>query len=246
MILIIGSSHDDVLYFESKLRNKRTEMIYKKYKITFGTIFNQEIALVHEVYTSYLSSLLTAYVMQKYYVVLVLLVGKCVALFKDVRPGDVFLSRQIFFGDVNQYGKMDSSLGQIPTLPRFFSGDNYVLSVLETAFNNLSELIPYRFGTFITTNKIIKSEADVLPFSRDNVYFGRKDALVFDSETGGAALSCYLAGVSFVSVKVVEHYIGEESTVDSYVEVLKRYSFVGKAISAAIGEITRNDVKQSY
>ena len=56
MIMIIGSQHDDILYFESIMSNKRVETVLDKYKVTIGTIFNQSVILVDQVKTNYISS----------------------------------------------------------------------------------------------------------------------------------------------------------------------------------------------
>ena len=68
MIMIIGSHHDDILYFESVMSNKREEVVLEKYKVTIGTIFNQSVVLVDQVKTNYVSSVLTLYLIQKYYI----------------------------------------------------------------------------------------------------------------------------------------------------------------------------------
>lgn len=243
MILLVGTTHDDILYFESKIRNSREEKIFKGITATIGTIYNQEVMLLHNVYTSYMSSTLITRIIDRYYVVLVFLVGKCVALSSDVKPGQIMVSKLIYFGDVNQYGKHESSLGQIPTLPRFFEGDDYVLKVLESCFNRLYIHADYRLATFISKNIIVKDKEDIADISTNDIYYGIKDNVVFDSETGGAALACYLNDVPFLAIKVVEHSIGVESNIDSYIDVLAKYSDVGKALTACIGEITRNEVK---
>ena len=86
MILILGSHHDDILYFESVMSNKRTETVLDKYKVTIGTIFNQSVVLADGVETNYLSSALTLYLIEKYFVFLVFVVGKCVAYTHDIKP----------------------------------------------------------------------------------------------------------------------------------------------------------------
>ena len=68
MIMIIGSQHDDILYFESVITNKKEELIMGKFKVTIGTIFNQAVMLVDQVKTNYLSSALTLYLIEKYFV----------------------------------------------------------------------------------------------------------------------------------------------------------------------------------
>ena len=66
MIMIIGSQHDDILYFESIMSNKRTETVLDKYTVTIGTIFNQSVVLVDQVKTNYISSILTLHLIEKY------------------------------------------------------------------------------------------------------------------------------------------------------------------------------------
>ena len=58
MIMIVGSQHDDILYFESVITNKREETVLGKFKVTIGTIFNQAVLLVDQMKTNYLSSAL--------------------------------------------------------------------------------------------------------------------------------------------------------------------------------------------
>ena len=92
MILIIGSQHDDILYFESVMSNKREEVVLDKYKVTIGTIFNQSVILIDQVKTNYLSATLTLYLIEKYYVFLVFVVGRCVAYTHDLKPLAITIS----------------------------------------------------------------------------------------------------------------------------------------------------------
>ena len=66
MIMILGSVHDDVLYFESVMTDRREEVVMNNYKVQIGKIFNQEVLLVYDVYTSYISAMLTNYLIEKY------------------------------------------------------------------------------------------------------------------------------------------------------------------------------------
>ena len=52
MFLIVGTSHDDILFYETSLKNKREEIILNRYKAQIGTINNQEVMLIHDIYTS--------------------------------------------------------------------------------------------------------------------------------------------------------------------------------------------------
>ena len=82
MIAIVGTNHDDILYFETAMANKKEDLLLKKYKITIGTIFNQEVLLIHGLNTSILSSVIVSTICSKYYIDLIIAVGRCFAMNK--------------------------------------------------------------------------------------------------------------------------------------------------------------------
>ena len=88
MILIVGSTYDDVMYFESKLRNKSEETILGQYKLMVGTIFSQQVGVVYGGYTNYLSALIVGTILAKRSsVVLLINVGKFTTCVSDIKPG---------------------------------------------------------------------------------------------------------------------------------------------------------------
>ena len=119
MILIVGSNRDDVLYFQSCLKDVKEEIIFNKYHAFIGTILNQNIMVLQDVYTSYVSSSLLTYIIEKYYILMVFCVGTCYALNKDIKVGDIAISEFVTFGDVNQTAMIKgTNLGQIPGYPQ--------------------------------------------------------------------------------------------------------------------------------
>ena len=71
MIVIIGETHDDILYFDSVLANRREETILEKYKVSIGTIFSQDALIAHDVFSSSLASAILMNICDKYYVDLI-------------------------------------------------------------------------------------------------------------------------------------------------------------------------------
>ena len=243
MILIVGSTHDDVLYFESKLRNKTEETLLGKYPFYTGTMFSQKVGVIYGGYTNYLSTALVSTILAKNYVVLVIGVGKCTAYVDDLVAGDIIVSKQTYLAEVNQIGIENAILGQVPTCPQFYTTDPYVLSLMTDSINKILKKSAAKTGTYISIEKIVHSKKDILSISSANgVIFGNKDDIVIDSCTGGVALASFLNGVPYVSVEVVDGKMDEKRTVSGYVDVLKRYSDLGKAVTSFIGEISRNEV----
>ena len=67
MILIVGSNHDDVIYFQSALKDAREEIILNKYRAYIGTILNQNVMVLQDVYTSYVSGAILTHIIEKYF-----------------------------------------------------------------------------------------------------------------------------------------------------------------------------------
>ena len=125
MIMIIGSQHDDILYFESIMSNKRVETVLDKYKVTIGTIFNQSVILVDQVKTNYISSILTLHLIEKYFVFLVFVVGRCIAFTHDIKPADIAISKYVMAGDVDQVNEEENvKMCQIPGFDTVHPGNH--------------------------------------------------------------------------------------------------------------------------
>ena len=121
MILIVGSNRDDVIYFQSALNDAREEIILNKYRAYIGTILNQNVMVLQDVYTSYVSGAILTHIIEKYFVLMVFCVGTCFAQNKALKVGDIAISEMTTFGDVDQIKMIKGTeLGQIPGYPRLF------------------------------------------------------------------------------------------------------------------------------
>lgn len=242
MILIVGSSHDDVLYFETLLSKKHNEILFDKYPVTFGRLFNQDIALVSEVYTNYIASIVTSYFIDKYFVILVISVGTCVGYSRNVQFGDIVLSRQVMLSDVDQIAVRPVSLGQIPNgFPAFFKSETDIRAIITNALNTRTTR-RYIDGTFFSSNTFYTREAQLEPLKINGNLTSQDSDVVFDCTFGGVALACQMNHVAFVALKVVETSLGHPMDYQEYSKVLGVYVEVGKVIASSIGDIGRTDI----
>lgn len=242
MILIIGNHHDDVLYFETKLRDKKELPIIKEHKLILGTMFNQDVGIVYGGNTNYLTLALLNNILSKEYVILVIHVGRCQAYTKDLKNGDVLITRQTFLGEVDIHNQENIMLGQIPSCPQSYMADPYILDSLAECFNSVAKTTNYHIGTTVSFEKSLENTDLLDNIAQNGIVFGQNTAVACDNSTGGVGLACYLNDIPFVSCKVIDGRIGSKRDIHDYVNVLKKYSDVGKAITACIGEISRNDV----
>ena len=241
MIMIVGSQHDDILYFESVITNKREETVLGKFKVTIGKIFNQAVLLVDRMKTSYLSSALTLYLIEKYFVILVINVGRCIAYTHDVKPTSIAISKHVILGDVDQVNEDNVKYGQIPGFEQVFESEDDVISYISSAFEKRTYSV-YKNCNYISTSVDYHNVNQVKNMVEFERVFGFENHVVFDNNSGGIALACSLTKVPFISVKVVERYLDESNNVNTYLKAMKEYVNIGKAIVTCIGDIGRNEI----
>lgn len=241
MILIIGSQHDDILYFETVMSNKREEMVLGQYKVTIGTVFNQAVILLDKVITNYVSSALVLYLIEKYMVFLVFNVGRCISFSKDIKPLEIAISKNVVAGDVDQVNDENIKMCQIPGFEQVFTCQDDVIGYLNTAFESRTYCTT-KLTNYISTSVDYHRTNQVDHLKECEHLLGFSNNVVFDCNSAGVALACSLRKVAFVSVKVVERNIDQQNNINTYLAALKEYTNIGKAIVTCIGDIGHNEV----
>ena len=241
MILIIGSQHDDILYFETVMSNKREEMVLDQYKVTIGTVFNQAVILLDQVITNYVSSALVLYLIEKYMVFLVFNVGRCISFSKDIKPLEIAISKNVVAGDVDQVNDENIKMCQIPGFEQVFTCQDDVIGYLNTAFESRTYCTT-KLANYISTSVDYHRINQVDHLKECEHLLGFSNNVVFDCNSAGVALACSLRKVAFVSVKVVERNINQQNSINTYLAALKEYTNIGKAIVTCIGDIGHNEV----
>ena len=240
MIVIVGETHDDILYFDSVLANKREEFILNRYKCSIGTIFSLDVIVVHELYTSVLSSAILTILLDKYYVDLVFVVGKCLSNSRGVKNGDIAVSKRVIDANVDLSIFNDVSVGQIPGFDRDFNVQDDIYEYLTKGLDKRAS-IDYHRATFLSSCNLSYDMVQILQ-EKGSVFAIGEEAIVIDKNSAGVAVACSLKHVPFIIAKVIENKIDSKSNLESYSLVLKKYIDLGKAIVATINEIGRSDI----
>lgn len=240
MIVILGDTHDDILYFDSVLANKKEEVLLNRYTIALGTIFSQEVLVVHEMFSSILTSAVLSHILERYYVDLVIVVGKCVAVSDNLKNGDIALANKVI--DVNADLSLVNNVGiaQIPGFDREFPVQddikNYLAANLEKR-----EKIDFHRVTFLSSDNL---SADTHKYLKENktIFSQNDELLVIDHNSSGVAISSTLKNTPFVVVKVIENQLEKVNNLDTYSKVLSRYIDLGKSVVSTINDIGRSDI----
>ena len=241
MILIVGSQHDDILYFESVMSNKKQEMILGQYPVTIGTIFNQGVVLIDQVKTNYVSSALVLHLIEKYFIFLIFNVGRCVAFTHDIKPLEIAISKRTVAGDVDQVNEDNVKYAQIPGFEQVFVTQDDIIGYLSDAFEKRT-YSKVKVSNFISTSVEYHRPEQVNHLKECEHLLGFANNIVFDSNSAGLALAASLKKIAFISVKVVERYIDGTKDINTYLKALKEYTNIGKAVVTCIGDIGHNEV----
>lgn len=240
MIVIVGETHDDVLYFDSVLANRREETILGKYKVSIGTIFSQDALIAYNLYTSSLASAFLMNIIDNYIVDLVISVGRCMSVSDKINNGDIVVSTKVIDANVDLTMFDDVAMAQVPGFDRTFHVQDDILGYIEKGLQRRIS-INYHTAVFLSTNNMSKEMCDFL-VDRKEVYSITKDLIVIDQNSAGVALTSMLKEVPFIVVKVAENNLAVANNLDSYSDVLSKYIDLGKAVVSTINDISRSDI----
>ena len=240
MIVIVGSTHDDILYFDSVLANKKEDIILNRYRISIGTIFSQEVIVVHEMFTSILTSAVLTHILEKYYVDLVIGVGKCLSVSKKLNNGDIALSTRVIDGNVDISLFNEVSMSQIPGFDREFVVQDDLIGYLSNGLSKRSQ-IDFHKTTYLSSDNLSYDMVQVLK-EKKNLFAIENEEFVIDHNASGIALACKLKNVPFIILKVAENRMDQQNNLDTYSLVLSRFIDLGKAVISTISDIGRSDI----
>jgi len=242
MILLVGNNKDDLLYFDTRMNNKKEDVILNKYNITIGEIYGQAVILLRDVYTNIVSSTIVSYLIDKYFVLFVIKIGRCLSLEKNLKNGDIVLSTKVLTTDIDITDVQGTKLGQIPGYTNEFIPSYDLRDMIENSFAKFSFNILKSCVT-LSSNKHYTSKDEIADMlHNDQILTEDLNNVVLDSESYGIGLACSLHDVPFATIDVVMTQLGQPFTPANYIKVLKQYTIVGKTISNVIGELGNNEV----
>ena len=240
MIVIVGDTYDDVLYFDTVLANKKEKVILNRFKISVGTIFSQGAIVVRDMSTSVLVSAVLTHILDNNYVDLVIGVGKCLSVSEKLKPGDIALSSNVIDANVDLSIFKDVGMAQIPGFSREFLVQDDIFGYLSENLDKRPNIDHFR-ASYLSTDNMSK---DMVNFLKENktMFFKNDERFVIDHNSAGIAMACALKDVPFIMCKVVEGEMAHTPNLKSYSNVLSRYIDLGKGVISTINNIGRSDI----
>ena len=240
MIVLIGSTHDDRIFFESLITQRRKERILKLFDASYGKLFGQDVCLVCDVYTNYRAQAVCQYLIEKYFVILVLSVGTCRGFSPERNRNDVVVSRTVVLSDVNQVPTLGGRWGELRELGERLESSRQVLSFLLPILKQRL-FTPNYEADFVSSSHFYTKKEELEPRRLHGRLFGLERNIALDCTLGGIGVACSLYHVPFIALKVVEGNYAEPIDVNDYASILQKEAEVGRVVVNVI-----NDISQSY
>lgn len=240
MILIVGDTHDDVLYFETVLSNKKSKELFDRFKISIGTIASLEVMVLRDMVTSVLTSSVLTHIINNYVIDLVICVGKCIGVSEGLKHGNIAVSSNVIDIDVDLSRFKNVGMGEIYGFSRDFAVQDDIYGYITENINKRPS-VDFSKATFLSSDNM---SADMLKYLKEhkNVFTVKDEKFVVDYNSAGVALACSLFEIPFISVKVIENGVDQSNNLKTYTNVLSRYIDLGKAVTETISNIGRSDI----
>lgn len=239
MILIIGTTEDDIIYYKNRMRVKTEGKIANKYPYFVGRMANKDVCLTYTGYSNLASGVVTSFMLEKFTPYIVIITGAASTLNKKAKQGDLFVTERIYLGDVDLTSIDDLKFGQIKNLPPFFSSDEDYIKMVET-INSRTENLHLLRGPLVSTNKYFNDKKTAELAINKN--FGNIESmLAFDTEAGGIVTACGIYDVPFLMLKVINYHIGDEMEFISSPRVsVEAQPHIGNIIEVLLEELVHS------
>ncbi len=203
MILLLGSSEDDIFYFRERLEMRHVRKISEGFSVVLGKLGSDEFCLCAVGSSNYLSALRTFYLINEYMPYIVINVGGAVSMKNSLHQGDLLIADRYYLHGVDHSRDGKSVYGQIPSMPPFFLSDG--------ASNSRAEAAAYAIGGFyVERGYLLSGEKDYFDAAEfDGIikrhYSGSEKMSAYDNISAGIALACAVKEIALLTIKVIAY-----------------------------------------
>ncbi|HOA11333.1 MAG TPA: hypothetical protein PKO14_02845, partial [Bacilli bacterium] len=114
MILLLGTTPDDILYIKNRMIMKEKGAVNKDEHFYFvGEYGGKEICMTYTGHSNIMSAVLTSYMIRKFNPYLVISIGSAQSASSNLNQGDLFIAERVYIADLdyNNYTKIAFLIG---------------------------------------------------------------------------------------------------------------------------------------
>lgn len=215
MILILGTTPDDIIYFQNRMKLEKSGSIRGIHPYYVGRFADKDICVTFTGNSSLMSATITSYMITKFDPYVVFAVGTVYSASDGLKQGDYFIAERVYLGDVDYSAFEDLQFSQVIHMSNYYTSEDSYIKHLERLNSTAGNLTIMR-GPLISMNRFFvdRKQAQKV-IDRQESYLGGRTA--FDTEMGGIVASCRFYEVPWILLKAVSYEIGKDDQLLSFV-----------------------------
>ena len=236
MILILGQTEDDILYFTSRFTSGE-----KLDSLPLGVIGHRgnfgvdEIVIAATGFGNTQSALVTNMLIDKYDPYLVINTGSVISLDKNLHQGDIFIADRYYFDGVRYNPILHTNYGQIPGNPEFFVFENAKNGQVEAASFEVGKGSFAERGYLLSGEQIYTDSKTIDEIKNEHYAYVKNMMRAYDTVSGGIALVCYRREVTLLTIRVVSMELDNpEHLLNCQRKALEATPTIGRVITKLI------------
>jgi len=240
MILIIGTTEDDIFYFMNRMKITEKNTIATKFPYYVGTFAGKDICLAYTGYSNIASAVVASYMIDRYKPYIVICVGTVSGYSENLHQSELFIAERVYLGDID-FTPLGGNVryGQIKEMPAFFSSEDDYVKLIET-INSRTENLRIGRGPLISTNVFFKNRKKANELLNSNFAY-IESTTAFDTESGGIIAACYIHEVPWLLLKAVNYEIGHDEQLLSSLRVgIEAQPHIGSLIETLLEELVHS------
>lgn len=239
MILIIGTTEDDILYFKNRMKINEKNKIAMKHPYYVGSFAGKNVCLVHTGYSNVASAIITSFMITKYKPYIVISVGSVSSISPNLKQGDLFIAERLHLGDIDLTPLGKVKYGQIIDLPIFYSSEDDYIRLIQT-LNSRTENLNIGRGPLVSTNTFhtnVKLANELIKQNFAHV----ENKIALDTESGGVVTACFIHDVPWLLLKVVTYEVGQAKQLISSARIgVEAQPHIGSLIETLLEELVHS------
>lgn len=240
MILIIGTTEDDIFYFKNRMKITEKSTIASKYPYYVGTFAGKDICLAYSGYSNIASAVVASAMIARHHPYIVICVGTVSAFSENLHQSELFIAERVYLGDID-FTPLGGGTryGQIKEMPAFYSSEEDYIKLIET-INSRTENLHIGRGPLISTNVFFKNRKKANELLNSN-FAHIESTTAFDTEAGGVITACYVHEVPWLLLKAVSYQIGRDEQLLSALRVgIEAQPHIGNLIETLLEELVHS------
>ncbi|WP_342389243.1 5'-methylthioadenosine/adenosylhomocysteine nucleosidase [Salinicoccus bachuensis] len=195
VIGIIGAMKPEIDILKEWMDIEATDTIAHA-KVYRGTLVGQDAVLVESGIGKVNASMITALLIERYNVRIIINTGVAGALSSDLDVTDMVVSTSVLHHDVDAV-EFGYELGQVPGMPKFYIADKGLVKLTLEAISALPDINGHG-GLIVSGDAFISNSAQ-----KGNITRNFRKAKAVDMESAAIAQTCYQYSTPFVVIRSI-------------------------------------------